>query len=182
MLLQICLTIPGIKLDIAETTPKALLRDALFTLKVPRKIMVVDKTTSDLVFVDKEKMKRVFVNIIKNAIAAMPKGGKLTIFSRKIGDFIEVSFTDTGVGMSREVIEKLWTPFFTTKAKGLGLGLPICKRIVEAHNGEISVESAPNKGTTFTVKLPVKPKTEKVKEEKVWVKVSESLLSTATKA
>ncbi|MEM2568059.1 MAG: ATP-binding protein [Candidatus Bathyarchaeia archaeon] len=144
--------------------------------------MVVNETTNDPVVVDKEKMKRVFVNIIKNAIAAMPKGGRLTISSRKSDDFMEISFTDTGVGMSKEVLEKLWMPFFTTKAKGLGFGLPICKRIVEAHNGKITVKSAPNKGTTFTVTFPVKPKTERVKEEKVWVKVPESLLSTTMTA
>ncbi|MEM3613061.1 MAG: PAS domain S-box protein [Candidatus Bathyarchaeia archaeon] len=171
-----------IKLNFSETTPKDLLMETLSTIKVPRKIVVIDETTGDLMIVDKEKMKRVFVNIIKNAIAAMPEGGKLTISSRKIDNFMEISFTDTGVGMSKEFSEKIWTPFFTTKAKGLGLGLPICKRIVEAHNGKITVESAPNKGTTFTVAIPVKPKTERVKEEKVWVKVPESLLSTTTKA
>ncbi|MEM3609115.1 MAG: PAS domain S-box protein [Candidatus Bathyarchaeia archaeon] len=171
-----------IKLNFTETTPKALLMETLSTLKVPKKIVVVDEATSDPIIVDKERMKRVFVNIIKNAIAAMPKGGKLIISSRKNGDFMEISFADTGVGMSKEVLEKLWTPFFTTKAKGLGLGLPICKRVVEAHGGEITVKSAPNKGTTFTVAVPVKPKTEKEKEGKVWVKVPESLLSTTTKA
>jgi signal transduction histidine kinase len=132
--------------------------------------------------VDKEKMKRVFVNIIKNAVAAMPKGGKLTISSRKTDDAVEISFTDTGVGMSKEVLEKLWTPFFTTKAKGLGLGLPICKRIVEAHDGKITVNSVLNKGTTFTVTVPVKPKMEREKEGKLWVRVPESSLLTTTKA
>ncbi|MEM3770504.1 MAG: ATP-binding protein [Candidatus Bathyarchaeia archaeon] len=80
--------------------------------------------------------------------------------------------------MSKEVLEKLWTPFFTTKAKGLGLGLPICKRIIEAHDGRITVESAPNRCTTFTVTVPVKPQKEREEEEKVWVKVPESSLST----
>jgi PAS domain S-box-containing protein len=150
-----------IKLNFAETTPKALLIEALSTLKVPKKIVIADKTTDDPIIVDKDKMKRVFVNIIKNAVAAMPKGGKLTISSRKSNGTVEISFTDTGVGMSKEVLEKLWTPFFTTKAKGLGLGLPICKRIVEAHNGKIAVKSVLNKGTTFTVTVPVKPKMER---------------------
>jgi PAS domain S-box-containing protein len=171
-----------IKLNFAATTPKALLMEALSTLKVPRRVIVVDKTTEDPIVVDKEKMKRVFVNIIKNAVAAMPKGGKLTISSRKTDDAVEISFTDTGVGMSKEVLEKLWTPFFTTKAKGLGLGLPICKRIVEAHDGKITVNSVLNKGTTFTVTVPVKPKMEREKEGKLWVRVPESSLLTTTKA
>jgi len=84
--------------------------------------------------------------------------------------------------MSKEVLEKLWTPFFTTKAKGLGLGLPICKRIVEAHDGKITVKSVLNKGTTFTVAVPVKPKMEREKEGKLWVRVPESSLLTTTKA
>jgi PAS domain S-box-containing protein len=171
-----------IKLNFVEATPKALLREVLSTFKIPKRIEVVDETTEDPVIVDKEKMKRVFVNIIKNAIAAMPKGGKLTIFSRKIDGNMEISFTDTGVGMSKEVLEKLWIPFFTTKAKGLGLGLPICKRIVEAHNGKITVESMHNKGTKFTVTIPVKPKAEKEKEEKIWMGAQESSLLTTTKA
>jgi PAS domain S-box-containing protein len=171
-----------IKLNFVEATPKALLREVLSTFKIPKRIEVADETTEDPMIVDKEKLKRVFVNIIKNAIAAMPKGGKLTISSRKIDDSIEISFTDTGVGVSKEVLEKIWTPFFTTKAKGLGLGLPICKRIVDAHDGKITVESTPNKGTKFTVTIPVKPKDEKEKEEKIWIKAQESSLLTTTKA
>ncbi|MEM3566399.1 MAG: PAS domain S-box protein [Candidatus Bathyarchaeia archaeon] len=171
-----------IRLNLVETTPKALFKEVLSTIRVPKKIRVVDKTAENPIIVDKEKMKRVFVNIIKNAIAAMPQGGELVIASREIDGNIAISFADTGIGMSREVLEKIWTPFFTTKAKGLGLGLPICKRIVEAHDGKITVKSAPNKGTTFTVIFPVKPKTEKEEEEKLWVKVPESSLLTTTKA
>jgi len=92
---------------------------------------------------------------------------------------VEITFTDTGVGMPKETLKKIWNPFFTTKAKGMGLGLSICKRIVEAHGGKISVKSALKKGTTFKVTLPIKPK--KLGGEKVWVKVPESSLLTTTK-
>ena len=68
---------------------------------------------------------------------------------------VEVDFADNGVGMSKEVIEKLWLPFFTTKAKGMGVGLPISKRIVEAHDGRIEVYSKKGKGTCFAVFLPL---------------------------
>jgi signal transduction histidine kinase len=94
---------------------------------------------------------------------------------------VEVIFVDTGIGMAKEVMEKLWTPFFTTKAKGMGLGLSICKRIIEAHGGRISVESTIGKGTTFKVTIPKEPKLKEKGGEKVWVNVPESLLSTTTK-
>jgi signal transduction histidine kinase len=89
--------------------------------------------------------------------------------------------SDTGIGMTEEVMKKLWTPLFTTKAKGMGLGLAICKRFVEAHGGTITVESAPEKGATFTVTLPIEPKIEEEGGEKIWVKTLESSLLTTTK-
>jgi len=122
----------------------------------------------------------VFECLFENASDAMPEGGKLTITSKESDGDLEATFTDIGVGMPKEVMEKIWIPLFTTKAKGMGLGLPICKRIVEAHGGNISVESTVGKGTTFTVTIPIKPKLEG--GEKVWVNVPESLLSTTTKA
>ncbi|MEM3356302.1 MAG: HAMP domain-containing sensor histidine kinase, partial [Candidatus Bathyarchaeia archaeon] len=104
----------------------------------------------------------------------------LTIKSKIVGDSVEITFKDTGTGMSKETLEKIWTPLFTTKAKGMGLGLPICKRFVEAHGGHISVKSAIGKGTTFKVTIPIEPSIEKG-GEKVWVKQLESSLLTMTK-
>jgi signal transduction histidine kinase len=130
--------------------------------------------------VDADKIKRIFINIIKNAVEAMPKGGTLTIKSKELNGNVEITFSDTGVGMSKGTLEKLWTPLFTTKAKGMGFGLPICKRFIEAHGGSISVKSTLRKGTTFTVTLPIEPKIEKG-GEKVWVKALESSLLTTTK-
>ena len=74
----------------------------------------------------------------------------------RVGNNVAFSFADAGVGMSEDTLQKLWTPLFTTKAQGMGLGLPICKRFVEAHNGNISGSSILNKGSTFTVNLPIK--------------------------
>ena len=85
----------------------------------------------------------------------MGKGGTLEVSTKKTEGFVEVSFKDKGVGMSEESMKKLFTPFFTTKAKGMGMGLAICKRLVDAHGGSIEVESKEEKGTTFTVRLPV---------------------------
>jgi signal transduction histidine kinase len=86
----------------------------------------------------------------------MPKGGTLTIVSKERNSGLELIFEDTGTGIPKGKMEKLWTPFVTTKAKGMGLGLPICKRIVEAHGGQILVDSETGKGTTFTLVLPTK--------------------------
>ena len=170
-----------IRLEPAETTPKSITKVALTLVKVPKNIRISDLTKNKpKIKVDVDKTKRVFVNIIRNAIDAMPEGGKLTIKSTKTNSNLQISFIDTGIGMPKNIFEKIWTPLFTTKAKGIGLGLSICKRIIEAHGGKISVESKVSKGTTFTVTIPIETKLEG--GEKVWVNVPESLLSTTTKA
>lgn len=103
---------------------------------------------------DPEQIKQVLINLIKNAAEAMPEG-KITIASRQEGDYIKVSISDTGVGMSAEMVEKIFEPFFTTKKKGTGLGLAVCHKIIEDHVGELSVESAEGGGTKFTISLPI---------------------------
>jgi two-component system sensor histidine kinase AtoS len=102
--------------------------------------------------------------------------------SRKVKGKLEIAFKDTGTGMSEEALSKLkrGVPLFTTKAKGMGFGLPICRRIVEAHGGKLSVKSKAGKGTTVTVTIPVNPKPADEGEEK-WI-FSESVLSAITSA
>jgi signal transduction histidine kinase len=87
----------------------------------------------------------------------MPHGGKLTIATHPSEGNVKFVFADTGTGMAKEVMEKLWTPFLTTKSKGMGLGLSICKRFVEAHGGRISVATKAGQGTIFTVTMPTEP-------------------------
>jgi len=170
-----------IELEPTENSPKSIVKEALSLAEIPKNIRVIDLIENNpKIKADVEKIKRVFINIIKNAVEAMPKGGTLTIKSRKLDDNLEISFSDTGIGMSKETLEELWTPLFTTKAKGMGFGLPICKRFIEAHGGSISVKSTLKKGTTFTVTLPIEPKIKKG-GEKIWVKPLESLLSTTTR-
>jgi len=170
-----------IKLDLNETSPIEIVDEALAAVEVPSTIEVVKLVgKKPRMKADFEKLKRVFVNLIRNAVEAMPKGGTLTIKSFRRGGKVVFTVSDTGVGMTKEVLEKLWTPLFTTKAKGMGFGLAICKRFVEAHGGAITVESAPGKGTTFTVIVPLEPKIEEG-GEKVWLKMLESSLSTTTK-
>jgi PAS domain S-box-containing protein len=168
-----------LKLELTETTPKELLKTALSLTEIPQGIHVVDATEDKpTVKADAEKLRRVFVNIIRNAFDAMPDGGILTVKSMNVKGKLEVSFKDTGTGMSKETLSKLkgGVPLFTTKAKGMGFGVPICKRIVEAHGGELLVESKVGKGTTITITVPVKPKFVDENQD-VWI-FNESMIET----
>jgi signal transduction histidine kinase len=154
-----------IRLKLTETNPERMITEAMAFVKPPSNIKVDNLTRKEpKVDVDAEKLERVFVNIIKNAFDAMATGGTLTIKSEEIGDKIEFAFSDTGSGMSKETLQKIWSPLFTTKAKGMGLGLAICKRFVEAHGGTILVESTVGKGSTFKVTFPIKLKADKGSE------------------
>jgi PAS domain S-box-containing protein len=171
-----------LKLELTETNPKNLFENALSLTEVPKTIKVIDLTKDKPAFkADTEKMRRVFVNIIRNAFDAMPEGGTLTVKSRKVKDKLEISFKDTGAGMSQETLSKLNGdfPLFTTKAKGMGFGVPICKRIAEAHGGKLSVESKIGKGTKITITVPVKPIPSKESEPKLIF--NESVLQTTAK-
>jgi two-component system, sporulation sensor kinase A len=144
-----------IKLEVAETNPHTLVTDALAIIEVPKNIKLNLKNSKKTkIALDSDRMRRVLINLISNAVESMPDGGTLTVASRKNKQNIEIAVIDTGTGIPDEKIAKLWTPFFTTKAKGMGLGLPICKRIVEAHGGVILVDTQKGKGTTFTLVLP----------------------------
>ncbi len=100
-------------------------------------------------------LKQAFLNLVLNAIQAMPEGGVLTVESSIKDGMIEVAVSDTGIGIPEENRKKLFSPFFTTKKNGTGLGLAITYRIIENHRGSIDVVSEPGKGTTFTVRIPV---------------------------
>jgi PAS domain S-box-containing protein len=150
-----------IHLSLEEQTPKKMLKDALTIIVVPEKITIDNRLReTPEVWVDPDKLKRVFINLIKNAVDAMPGGGTITLESKKVGRTLEVSFTDTGSGISDEVLPKLFTPLCTTKAQGMGFGLAICKRIIEAHKGAISVKTVKGQGTTFTITIPLDLKVE----------------------
>ncbi|MEM3051468.1 MAG: PAS domain S-box protein [Candidatus Bathyarchaeia archaeon] len=170
-----------LKLDCTEGSLKSILQDALSRVNIPEQIRVVDATDAGLKFKgDMEKMSNVFVRIIQNAVDAMPLGGTLTIKSRRVKDTLEITFKDTGAGMTQETLKKLkvGVPLFTTKAKGMGFGLPICKRIVGAHGGRIFVKSTIRKGTTVTVKIPVKPKRRKEEKQILDATILSTLIET----
>ncbi len=118
-----------------------------------------------LVEADPKLMKQVFWNFSRNAIEAMPKGGRLTLAAARVAreveegkvvDHLQITFSDSGVGIPPEEIEKVFTPFHSTKEQGTGLGLAIVSKIVEAHRGRIDVQSRVGKGTTFSVTLPIR--------------------------
>ncbi len=144
-------------LELTETDVKSITKDALTRLEIPAKIRVVDSTLDEpKMKLDTEKMRRVFLNLLQNAIDAMPDGGTVTIKSKRSIESVEIAFRDTGAGMTEDSLRRVWTPLYTTKAKGMGFGLAISKRIVEAHGGSMTVESKIGEGSTFTVILPVK--------------------------
>ena len=111
---------------------------------------------------DEERMRQVFVNLVANALHAMPKEGFLAISTRVVEDMVEFRLADTGVGIPLEYLGKVFDLFFTSKPKesGSGLGLASSRRTVERHQGTISVDSEARKGTTVVIRLPVQPKDE----------------------
>lgn len=107
--------------------------------------------------INADRMQQVFLNLMLNAIDAMPSGGTLTVSMKRKRDSVEIVFSDTGVGIDEVIIDRIFDPFFTTKpfGKGTGLGLSMCYGIIREHNGTISVKSKKGEGTTFTINLPV---------------------------
>lgn len=104
--------------------------------------------------IDSDKVKQVFVNLILNAIQAMPKGGTLKIITIQKDGFIQISFTDTGQGINETDLVRIFDPFYTTKDDGSGLGLSISHQIIHMHGGKIWVSDTSTEGSTFTVSLP----------------------------
>ncbi len=123
----------------------------------PERVEVIAQIASDLppVYVDRHQMCQVLGNLVTNAYQSMPEGGDLTISAQAQEGAVALLLADTGVGISEENMAKLFEPLFTTRAKGLGLGLMVVKTLVEGNGGSIEVESEEGKGSTFTVRLPV---------------------------
>jgi signal transduction histidine kinase len=103
---------------------------------------------------DEGQLRQVFLNLVRNSREAMRGGGTLKVASRALGNEVEVVFADSGEGMSGEVRERIFEPFFSTKDGGTGLGLAVSRQIVQAHGGSIACESGEGGGTTFVIRLP----------------------------
>ena len=149
---------------LVPTDINMVIQGVLGSVKIPDNIESVSELSGDVppILLDAVQVKRVFSNLITNAIQAMPGGGKLTLSSRMVCDsstndkYVAVTVKDTGEGISPENLKKLFEPLFSTKTKGTGLGLVVCQNIIKGHKGRIEVESALGKGSVFTVKLLVK--------------------------
>ena len=104
---------------------------------------------------DKDQVKQAFFNLIKNALQAMPDGGTLSMEIKCSEQFVGISFSDTGTGIDKETLGRIFEPYHTTKQEGSGLGLMIVQRIVQDHGGQVEVFSEPGAGTTFTLLFPI---------------------------
>jgi len=140
-------------------TVEGLINEVLSAYTIPENIKLkLDFRGENKVFVDMNQIERCFSNLFHNAIQAMtPKGGELIIRTISQKDQVITQFIDTGPGLSKSDLEKVFEPLFTTKAKGIGLGLTVTKSLVEANGGKIMAESEEGKGSVFTVTLPKSP-------------------------
>ncbi|MGD0953446.1 MAG: PAS domain S-box protein [Methanotrichaceae archaeon] len=153
-----------LNLELVETDIHQLINNALSFLEIPDGVKVSTEVENGLleITVDPEKIKRVIVNLVNNSIQSMPKGGQITITVIRKGESVVLTIRDEGAGIPNENIPKLFLPLFTTKSKGIGLGLAICKRLVEAHRGSIVVTSKVDAGTEVTIEIP--------QDEKTWTR------------
>jgi len=141
------------KITVAELVAQVLEKQP-----APENVEVTTSIASDLpsVFVDPRQIDQVLTNLITNAYQAMPEGGKMTINAQAEKEQVSLSIADTGSGISKENITKLFEPLFTTRARGIGLGLAVSRSLAEANGGSIEVESEEGRGSTFIVVLPTK--------------------------
>jgi nitrogen fixation/metabolism regulation signal transduction histidine kinase len=139
-------------LDLVQFIPATLMEVSIpANVKLSKKIPAQATVAADPLL-----LKRVLLNLLNNAIQAMPKGGELTVEALNCPAHVQVTVEDTGVGISEAIKDKIFVPLFTTKSKGQGFGLAVCKRVIEAHGGTIGFESTEGKGAKFTISLPTK--------------------------
>jgi signal transduction histidine kinase len=147
---------------VEETNIEQMIQELLTKNGVPENIQTEAKIESEarIVTADSAYMKRILGNLVSNAVQAMPKGGKLTVQAHRERSAVVITVKDTGIGISEDAKDKLFTPLFTTKSKGQGFGLAVVKRLTEALGGTVTFKSQESKGTTFTIRLaqPTKQK------------------------
>ncbi len=141
-----------------EITVSELSVEVLRSRQPPGNVKATTKIAANLppVFVDPGQIRQVLANLVANAYQAMPEGGELTLSIQAEQERVHVAIADTGGGISPETMPKIFEPLFTTRAKGIGLGLAVSKNLVEINGGSIKVESTEGQGSTFTVSLPTR--------------------------
>src|SRR3990167_3754077 len=138
-------------LKLSTTSLRTIILGSIDKVNVPHDVTITVSDSDAVISCDPIKLDAVFINLIVNAIQAIPKGGTIEIQIKSNNDDIIIDFIDSGVGIPQEFMDKIFEPLFTTKQKGTGLGLASCKNIIEQHNGKISVKNNP---TTFTIRFP----------------------------
>jgi PAS domain S-box-containing protein len=148
-----------VKPSLVRTDLGMLIKETLSTCSIPQSVSVAIGIPNNfpIVNLDSSIIRRVLTNLITNSVQAMPDGGELTInaFRKENPQAIVITVEDTGVGIRPADRGRIFTPLFTTKSKGQGFGLPVCKRLIEGHGGTISFTSQVGKGTKFTIRLPI---------------------------
>ena len=132
---------------------------ALARSQVPANIRLTRKFAPDLALLvcDAERLERAFLDVIANSVQAMPHGGRLCVKTRPSAGSVTVTFSDTGDGIASENLAKVFDPMFTTKLRGVGLGLTVVRRTVEQHGGSVELESTVGRGTSVIITLPLAP-------------------------
>ena len=141
-----------------EVDFQSVIQDVLIKKAIPENIdaSFVIGADADKIVADSSLLKRILVNLVNNAVQAMPNGGRLVIQTYKKASIISVTVEDTGAGIPDEIKSKLFTPLFTTKSRGQGFGLAVVKRMTESLSGTVLFETEKGKGTKFTIELPIK--------------------------
>ncbi len=148
------------KLKIKEINPRTLLEDVIGIVHAQAEQqgirIYLQASTADeiLLEADAEQLKTCLSNLVINAVQAMPEGGELNIAIAQKNENVEFTLQDTGCGIAADPVEQIFEPYYSTKDTGIGLGLPLTKKLIEDHGGEILVTSEVGKGTTFVVRLP----------------------------
>jgi signal transduction histidine kinase len=152
-----------LKPNVEESDIKLIIDDLLKKNSWPEniKVSVIVERDARKVVADSTYINRILFNLVNNGVQAMPNGGELTIHVFKDSNDVMISVKDTGVGISEAIRDKLFTPMFTTKAKGQGFGLAVIKRMTESLGGTVTFESQEGKGTTFIIRFPPPLRTKK---------------------
>jgi signal transduction histidine kinase len=137
----------------------AVVDHALERSQIPANVRLVRRLAPDLppLVCDAERLERAFIDIVTNAVQAMPHGGRLIVRTQQAADSVRVTFCDTGEGIVPQNLSRVFDPMFTTKLRGVGLGLTVVRRTVEQHGGQVGLTSKLGGGTSVTVTLPLAP-------------------------